>query len=138
LNTSNEGNDHMTTTITAHEPRLETYELKTRDGGVMRLHAQRLGHGSSDDGQRPRWFVVDIFRTSDGVYVVYTQGMSQIEGETTFVRIVQTSSAFEIIELLTVYHNGKTYLPRQSARAIAQAAQWDDNVRDAYVNRAVT
>jgi len=63
--------------------------------------------------------------------------MSLIDGESPLVRIIMTTSAFEIISVLVVNHNNKTYIPRQSDRALAQAAHWDDDIRDAYINRAV-
>lgn len=115
------------------------YRVMDRGGVPVDFDGVRLGHGSSNDGQRPRWFEVEIYRRSDDdKFVVVTRGRSRVEGETTRIRVVQTSSAFEVVSLLTVHHKGKTYIPNQSDRALAQAAQWDDDIRDAYVNRAVT
>lgn len=127
----------MTHTISA--PVYEDFELETRDGPPMRIRARKLGTGSSDDGVRPRWFDVDIYeRERDGMYVIHTQGKTRVAGERTYIRIVETMSAFDAVSVLVVHHNGKTYIPRQSIRAIAQAAQWDDDMRDAYINRQVS
>lgn len=116
-------------------PELKTYTLHDRTGDVI-FRGRHLGHGTSWQVNKDRWFEVDIYRTRND-YVVYTQGKTRVAGEVTFVRVARTTSAFEILELLTVQHNGKIYLPRQSSRALSQAAQWDDDIRDAYINRAV-
>jgi hypothetical protein len=109
-----------------------------RDGEVYEFTGQLLGHGSSYHEGKVRWFVVDLYKDSAyNQFVVHTQGISTIPGEQTLVRVKTTTSAFEIVELLTVHHNKKLYLPRPSSRALAQAAHWDDDIRDAYVSRAV-
>lgn len=112
-------------------------ELKNRDGTVLAFDGQHLGHGTSHHPDKDRWFVVDIYKSTTGTYVIHTRGMTKVADEITFVRIAETSSAFEVVELLTVNHSKKIYIPRQSSRALAQAAQWDDDIRDAYINRAV-
>jgi hypothetical protein len=117
-------------------PRAQRYVLDTRDG-THEFHGRLLGSGTSDDGYRERWFEVSIYQPDAGGYLVHTLGKSRVPGERTFIRLVETTSAFEIVELLTVHHNDKTYIPRQSARALAQAAMWDEDIRDAYINRVV-
>jgi hypothetical protein len=115
------------------------YRVMDRGGVPIDFDGVRLGHGSSHAEGRPRWFEVEIYRRQDNDdFIVVTRGKSNLDGETTRTRVVQTPSAFEVISLLTVHHGGKTYIPRQSDRALAQAAQWDDDIRDAYINRAVT
>lgn len=118
-------------------PLTAQHRLTNRDGSTLEFAGKLLGHGTSFRDGKERWFEVDIYSHSEGGWIVHTQGRSVIDGERTLTRIVQTSSAFEIVELLTVNHGGRQFLPSQSARALAQAAQWDDDVRDAYVNRAV-
>lgn len=128
----------------SHAPPVERFRLEGRDGSVFEFEGRRLGHGSSDEPDKPRWFEVNVYSRHSPIsgehetYVVHTQGKSRVAGETTRARISETTSAYEIVELLTVVNQGRMYIPRQSARALAQAAQWDDDVRDAYVNRAVT
>jgi hypothetical protein len=76
-------------------------------------------------------------------YVIYTVGNSDVPNEVDFIRLYQTTSAFEVIELLTVRrfnrHTSKSdaFIPPQHAQALAQAASVDDDIREAYVNRAV-
>lgn len=118
-------------------PQISEYRLHNRHGDFIVFNGQHLGHGTSEHPNKLRWFEVDLYITNDGEYFIHTQGKSSIEGEITYVRIAQTRSAFEVVELVTVNHKGKIYIPRQSSRALAQAAQWDDDIRDAYVNRAV-
>lgn len=84
-----------------------------------------------------RWQEVRLYKTHTGKYIVYTVGKTVIAGERDFIRLRETTSAFEIIELLTVRRTAKTFLPVPAARALAQASQYDDDIRDAYVNRAV-
>lgn len=137
-------------TVTTGTPTTRTFDLVGRDGTILRVLGQHLGHGTSEQAGKDRWFEVDIYLTATG-YIVHTQGKSSRVGEHTLSRIRHTSSAFELIEILTVKrciidgrhtcdipsHEKRLYLPRQSSHALAQAAQWDDDVRDAYVNRAV-
>jgi hypothetical protein len=130
----NEGEHEVTQ---AHAPTGQTYELTDRDGDVVVFLGRHLGEGSSFLEGKERWFEVDLYKTHDATFIVHTRGLSTVPGERTRIRIVETTSAFEVVELLTVNHGGKIYLPRQSARALSQAAQWDDDIRDAYVNRAV-
>lgn len=113
------------------------YTLTDRDGARFTFTGQLLGSGTSYRDFKQRWFEIDLYLTEDDEYVVHTRGRSTIAGESTLSRISRTSSAFEVVELLTVNHNGKLYIPRQSSHAMAQAAQWDDDIRDAYINRAV-
>lgn len=100
-----------------------------------------------------RWFEVYIYRrartngagpTGNGLvdtpadYVVHTVGGSSVPGERRFSRVEFTSSPFEVIELLTVRPVDRDpFIAAQSARALAQAAELDDGVREAYINRAV-
>lgn len=72
-------------------------------------------------------------------YLVITYGCSTVPGEETKRRAVWTDSAYDVIELLTQRgrEDRRAFLPAPSARALAQAAQWDDDLNDAYLNRAV-
>lgn len=129
-------------TVTATAPPTQDWVLAGRNGGAFHFVGQRLGSGSSEHPDKDRWFEVDLYRgvvadDPEQVYVVHTQGKSRVAGEVTRSRIALSQSAYEVVELLTVNHNGKLYLPRQSSHALSQAAQWDDGIRDAYVNRAV-
>lgn len=91
-----------------------------------------------------RWFEVKIFAIDagdalsfGGRYLVHTAGVSIVPGEVTFSRSYYTNSAYEIVETLTVRKGGEVFLPPAAARALAQASQYDEDVRDAYINRAV-
>ena len=127
-------------TVTATAPPTQPYTLTGRNGDTFNFTGERLGSGSSEHPDKDRWFEVDIYRgvvNDEQVYVVHTQGRSRVQGETTRARVALSQSAYEVVELLTVNHGGKLYIPRQSSHALAQAAQWDAGLRDAYVNRAV-
>jgi hypothetical protein len=83
-----------------------------------------------------RWLETTIYKTTEGSFIAHTVGRSIVPGEIDFARVTETTSAFELIELLTV-KGYKPYLPDPSARALAQAADKDEKIRDAFVNRAV-
>lgn len=71
-------------------------------------------------------------------YVVHTVGGSIVPGEHRLSRISCSDSGFEVIELLTVRKaGGEPFITAQSSRALAQAASRDEDIRDAYINRAV-
>lgn len=129
-----------------------TFELPTPEGAVLvegRLlgfatsHRESHNHfpGETPGGGRPcsacRWVEIRILRDTDDTYVVSTVGHSVLEGETTRSRVIFTDSAFEILEVLTDRRNHTTRLPNVAARAVAIAAANDDDIRDAYINRAV-
>lgn len=105
-----------------------------------------------------RWFEVAIYRrfTAEEIdlsttppklrtiepeavdYVIHTVGASAVPGEQRLSRIEVTDSAFEVVELLTVRREGDSpWIPAQSSRALARAAELDDGLHEAYVNRAV-
>lgn len=76
-------------------------------------------------------------------YVVLRVGRSRAPGEHTLERVLETTSAYEVVEFLTVRRPpggdrpAETFMPPQHARALAAASQFDIPLRDAYVNRAV-
>lgn len=71
-------------------------------------------------------------------YVVHTVGESTMPGETRLSRVSTTASPFEVIEFLTVRKpHEEPFMTAQSARALAQAAELDEGLREAYINRAV-
>jgi len=85
-----------------------------------------------------RWFEVEIYRHRDG-YALVTVGKTQVTGEVDRLRVRTATSPYEVVELLTQhFDDGRPpRLPRASALALARAAERDDGIRDAYVNRAV-
>jgi len=84
-----------------------------------------------------RWLEVTVYATTPRGYVLHTIGKTVVPGEIEFARISRTASAFELVDIATVRSGNKPYLPAPSSRALAQASDKDDDVRDAYVNRAV-
>lgn len=92
-----------------------------------------------------RWSEFYLFRVKsgdgprNGVYAVYTLGPSVVDGETTRMALQWAMSAFEIVELAMVRRGdrGAPYMPMCNARAIAMAADVDERIANAYVNRAV-
>lgn len=71
-------------------------------------------------------------------FLVATVGGTVVDGERTFYRAHVTSSGFEVVELLTIRKSGAApYMSTSAARALSQAAEVDEVIREAYVNRAV-
>jgi len=87
-----------------------------------------------------RWTEVRIYRTptldSQGrwSYVVRTSGVSSIEGEKRFERVVTTGSAERVLETLTHRSGEKRSLPRISIEAMTEAAGRDNDLRDAWLD----
>jgi hypothetical protein len=77
-----------------------------------------------------------------GDYVVYKAGMSIVPGEVPYVRYDVISSPHEVVEALTtrkVTDNGPVaFITKPSALALASGARFDEELEDAYVNRAVS
>jgi hypothetical protein len=100
-----------------------------------------------------RWFYAQIFEVdrcddpeshtryghdASKNYLVITVGGTIIPGEHQLKRLTFTDSPYDVIEILTIRKSGASpYLPAVSARALAQAADHDDDLRDAYENRPV-
>lgn len=141
----------------------ETWKLEDRNG-QLQFTGRLLGAGSSRREQHShntntqivvtaravgktdamqrcaacRWSEIYVFKT-DTQFIVYTLGPSIIPGEHTRAKVSYASSAFEVVELATVRHGQRSqpFLPAAHARALAMAAADDDDIADAYVNRAV-
>lgn len=140
-----------TATTAATQPPWVTYTLAGRDGAPYEFEGRKIGSGTSWHQNKPRWFEVDIYDMRDGGFVVHTRGRSEDPREQTLARVRRTESAYSVVEMLTVKrcvvdrshtcstpgHTSELYLPRQSSHALAQAAKWNVDIRDAYVNRAV-
>lgn len=123
----------MMTAETATPPKFETHTLDDKHGDVV-ISARKLGEGSSWKPGKLRWFEVTIYKDAHGEYVVHTRGVSIVEGEYTKLRIIKTASSFEVVELLHVEQRGERYVPRDSRRALAQAAQWDDDLMERHLD----
>lgn len=132
------------------EPRI--HSINTREG-PQRVYGRLLGYSTSESDNHThslpfavkgtrcsacRWFEVYIFETNgeDAQFCVHTVGKTKVPGEIEFQRTSWSDSAYEVVELLFVRQRGETHLPRPSARAIAQAATYNDDIRKAYVNCA--
>lgn len=97
-----------------------------------------------------RWYETRLFRVRDGGrnhYVVHHMGASRVPGEVALCRYQDAWSAHEVVELFTVRPDpsetddrGRArtpFLTKPGARVLAQAAPYDDEVDDAYINRNV-
>lgn len=121
-------------TDTVSPPDLQDVTLVDH-GQSLSVRARCLGRSTSKRAHKTRWFEVEIYKTDDGEYLVQTRGMTVIPGEITKTRVVRTRSSFEVVQVLEVgRHNETPYLPRDSLRALAQAAQWDDDLMERYLD----
>src|SRR5262245_24630795 len=117
-------------------PPFEDYVLPTRDGRVIGVNAQLLGQGSSYFEGKTNWFEVFIYRDRNGGFLVHRLGQTNVAGQSVRYQLDRTDSAYEVVEILTARtHQSQAHIPRPSARALAQAAAYDDQIRDAYINR---
>lgn len=146
---------HQFTEITLHRRDERTNEIVE----TVTFRGVPIGDASSERGEHRghpttqwapkkvkcsacRWLEVTIFLRAEGGYVIHAVGISDVPDEVDYVRLWQTDSAFEAVELLTVRRpkpGGETimFMPLPHARALAQASTVDDDIREAYVNRAV-
>jgi hypothetical protein len=135
------------------------WELPSGDD-VINTHAWFLGMGTSYDAthRHPgrhhaelnercracRWFEPRIFRECDkGRYLIHRTGRSIVPGEVSLTSHEWVSGAYEVIEALTTRRfdtrtgSRAPYLTQPAARVLAQAASHDDDLNQAYVDRAV-
>lgn len=77
-----------------------------------------------------------------GRYVVYKAGMTSIPGEIPYCRYDLIASPFEVVEALTTRKHTETgpiaFITKPSALALASGARFDDELKEAYVDRAVS
>lgn len=136
----------------------DNWELEDRVG-TTRFRGRLIGLGSSkrDEHNHPnpvgshsmlrcaacRWSEIYVFEITQPRTVhrfcVYTLGPSVVTTENTRVNVRWATSGFEVIEFATVRRGdrGAPYLPAAFALALAMAANVNDDIADAYVNRAV-
>lgn len=141
-------------TFTATDHRGNRFEFTGRVIGAGSTQRDDHSHAISRDrpyaAQRQscsacRWFEAYIYIVTrpperypeSGRYLVVTVGGTVVPGEVDFHRANFTDSGFEVVELLTIRKSGsEPYLATSAARALAQAAAVDDDVREAFINRA--
>jgi hypothetical protein len=99
-----------------------------------------------------RWFEPRIFReiydecepvsnpsqSHLGRYLIHFAGMSIVPGETNRLRFEWAVSPHEVIELLTTRHDRSVFLTIPAARVLAQAANFDADLKEAYLDRAIS
>ena len=137
--------------------------LNAKNDTVESFHGQFLGIGSShrdthinhpDTRFAPRgtpcsgcrWFESRIFINAErSHFLLYTVGASIVDGEEPRYRAEWVVSAYEIIDLLTTFRPSEQpggqrqqSLSYAARRALAQAANFDDRMRDAYEGRTAT
>lgn len=84
-----------------------------------------------------RWNEVTVYKAEDGSYVAYTEGQTIVPGENVYSRIFQVRGGVALVDALTVRTPGGPFLPRPAAAALAQAAESEDSIYDAFNDRAV-
>ena len=96
-----------------------------------------------------RWFEVRIFDVecywnaersawvNGDKYLVLTYGLSEVPGEVAKRRAQWTNSPFSVLEVLTQRRGQQAFLPATSAKVLAEASGNDEDIANAYVNRAV-
>ena len=105
--------------------------------------SQRDMHRTDRSCSHCRWTEVRIYRSPDKdddgfwTYYVRTSGASSIPNERRFERVLTTNSALRVMEALTHRRDGKVSIPRISIDAITEAAGRDDDLFEAWVERAV-
>lgn len=99
------------------------------------------GHGQGCS--RCRWIEIRLFREQEAGgfarYLVVRRGVSVVPGETDRITCTEVDGPFQAVETVTSRPEDGTvpFMIRPAAFMLAQAAQHDTGIRDAYVNRAV-
>lgn len=77
-----------------------------------------------------------------GPYVLHFVGMSVVDDEVPFCRVETTASPFTVVESMTTRRTTErgpeAFIAKPAAHALAEAAAYDPQLADAYVNRAVS
>lgn len=148
------------------EKTMEKFTLSTREE-TLEFQGVRIGYGNSKTflhtnhpgfafaSEVPgtgkikcsacRYNVVTLFRVSRtdplferARYIAFTEGVSVCPGEVDYYRIVRSTGAVALVDALTVRsRSGDSFLPRPASQALAEAAEDDDAIYDAFNDRAV-
>jgi hypothetical protein len=70
-------------------------------------------------------------------FLVHTVGRTEVPTERQYVRSSWVNGGLEMVEALTVRKHNDTFIAGPSQKALAIASEFDEGIRDAYVNRAV-
>jgi hypothetical protein len=90
-----------------------------------------------------RWFEPRLYRETGPLqrFLAHRTGVSIVPGEVNRFRLEYLISAQEVIEHFTTRHTGQDssppFLSVPAAKILGQAAGFDDDMRDAWDNRAV-
>lgn len=133
---------------TTGDPGTYTFLVDVGPDETVQLRGTRIGFASSkmpthnhtgdrQDATGPRcsacrWFEVHLFKTHNDEYVVHTAGHSILPDEVPLYKLSRTRSPYEVVEILTIRRHGNTVVPGPSARVLAQAANFDAGILDAY------
>lgn len=94
------------------------------------------------DGDLNREYATAVEADQLGSYIVHKVGMSIVPDEVPLCRYDEIRSPYEVVEALTtrqVRNEGaRAFITKPSAMALASGAQFDADLADAYVNRAVS
>jgi hypothetical protein len=105
-----------------------------------RTHKDHAGEFAERGGRcgACRWFETRIFKLTDGTgYLIYNVGVSLVPDEHHLVTVERARTPHEVVERYTRRRDGEVYLTTPSARALAQAAGYDDGMEDAWATRVV-
>lgn len=114
--------------------------------GLSSSRRERHNHGSTahvGSGGRCsacRWTESRIFRsTEDDRYLVHTVGRSLVPGETDRIKARWLLTPYEVVAYFVQRPEGggRPFLTSPADMVLAQAAGHDEDLRDAYENRAV-
>lgn len=79
---------------------------------------------------------VNPYQRQRGKYVIYQTGSSSIPGKDIYTKLIFTDSYHEVIEVLVTRHSHQPpTLTATAARALAQAAAYDEDLDHAWTNR---
>lgn len=132
---------------------------------IIEIYGQFLGFGSSQGDRHATWHPTSGYARSDqkcwacrwseprlfsvktqdpseptlGRYLIHYAGVSIVPGEVTLSKHVWAMTGYEVVEIMTTRRTGVApYLHPTAARVLSQAAAFDDEINEAYINRAVS
>lgn len=135
------------------------WRILDRDGREILLKGRFLGMGTSHRPQHKghragtwaprgehcstcRWTEIRIFSRTDGGFYIVNCGASEVPGERDLVRVIEVGTPFEAVEKLANRDRSgsdrRPFLPVPARFALAQAAAYDESLRDAYINSPMT
>jgi hypothetical protein len=117
---------------------VETFRLQRHGKLALVFEGELIATASSDDGEKQRWQVFNLYRTTSRSkrYVLERLGESSLEGEVVMRNVTELPNAHQVRKALERKRDsGERYLTIVAIDLLDEAAQRDDSFLEEAAER---